>query len=490
MQRFKDLRFEKLLPFIMILLFFLLFTSIPLWDPDFWWHMKTGEYIFSNTALPDEDPFGSISPDSNPLRYEVLLKRYWLAQVILYTIWNALGIKGIILLRALILTLTLVIIYLLLRQATKPLLVSMVIFLTGGVMLYFTGERPQMFALPILALMVFMIEGYRQQRSACFYALPLLMLIWGNLHGSYLLGDLLIAFLLIVEFIKYMLGRSDFSKRQLRIFILISATAIISSLLNPVFYKTFLLYLRFHSGILIRGAIEHMSPIKLAVLYRKYFICFWILSAFISVCIFLGRQRGFNIWHLVTLILFTLSLYGARYMVFFAIIAPLSLKDISDVRIFNSKRLSFLLSSLLILIMVTGIVKNRPFNFSIINTYPEKAVEFVKGLNMRGNIFNYFDWGGYLIARLPDSDIFIDGRILDEERYITYNLIIEGVEIGKRKEWQMLLDANNIDMIILPIRDLNTGEPLRLIPSLLRSNSWSVLYNDGTSVVFIKRALL
>lgn len=476
---------QRILPILVISYYFLIFTSIPLWDPDFWWHMKTGGYILNHISLPDKDPFTNISPERNQLRQDVILKGYWLAQVILHIIWSSFSIKGIILLRAIVLTLTLFIIYLSLRHNTAPHIVSIAILLVGGVLLYFTGERPQMFSFPIICLLVSLIDAYLKKGSRWFYAIPFLMLLWANLHGSFMLGTLLLGSLIVIELIKYKIGRSDLSKRQLSIFIIINIIAIGSSLINPVSYKPFLLYKELHSEIMSAGAIEHMSPIRLAIVYKRYFIYFWLLSAFVLMCIFLKMK--INSWHLITLGLFILSLSGARYMVFFAIVAPFALKDINDLRIFNKKWLSLFISFIIILIIISGIIRNKPFNFSILNTYPHNAVNFIKRSNLKGNIFNYLDWGGFLMANLPDSRVFIDGRLLSEDRYSAYSIIIEGVEIGDKKEWKGLLNENRIDMIILPLNDPNIGEPLRLIPLLLIDKSWSLLYSDTISMVFVKR---
>jgi len=478
---------KGLLSILVISYLFLSFTGIPLWDPDFWWHMKTGEYIITQKTLPQNDPFSGSSHGRNRLREEVILKSYWLAQVVFYTAWDSFGIKGIILLRSIILASTLLIIYINLKQDTNPLLLSVSLFLTGKVLLYFTGERPQMFAFPIVCMLTSLIEGYRKKRRRWFYFLPLLMLLWANLHGSYILGDALLLILIIVELIKYSSGKSEFNKKEISRFLLINILAMGFSLINPVSYKTFLLYQSLHSEIISKGAIEHMPLIKIALIYKRYFIYFWLISLFILICILLERQRGFNAWHLITIATFILSLWGARYMVFFAIIAPVLLKG-SNPRLFNNKKVSSLLYLILICIILVETAKGKPFNFSVIDTYPHRAVESIKWYNPRANIFNYLDWGGYLIANLPTGKVFIDGRLLDEDRYASYSLIIEGVEVGERKEWRGLLDANSIDTVLLPLIDPNTGQPIRLIQLLLKDESWSVIYNDDLAIVFTKRA--
>jgi hypothetical protein len=97
---------------ILIIIFFsLLYSSISLWDPDFWWHINTGKYIVEHKKLPEEDIFSFITEGKDSIRNLVILKGYWLAQVVFYEVWKTGGISGIIIFRTIILTLTLCLIW-------------------------------------------------------------------------------------------------------------------------------------------------------------------------------------------------------------------------------------------------------------------------------------------------------------------------------------------------------------------------------------------
>jgi len=43
--------------------------------------------------------------------------------------------------------------------------------------------------------------------------------------------------------------------------------------------------------------------------------------------------------------------------------------------------------------------------------YPIKAVAYLRDNNCKGNIFNSYNYGGYLIWQLPDAKVYIDGRM-------------------------------------------------------------------------------
>src|ERR1035438_54303 len=80
--------------------------SPEIYDTDFWWHLKTGQFIVQNRALPVPDPFafttagaGEAYPGEAIARY-FNLTHEWLAQVLLYSVWRAAGFGGVVLFRA------------------------------------------------------------------------------------------------------------------------------------------------------------------------------------------------------------------------------------------------------------------------------------------------------------------------------------------------------------------------------------------------------
>src|ERR1017187_2434166 len=74
--------------------------SHEIYDSDFWWHLKTGQYIFETHALPVPDPFafttaGAASPyPGEPLTRHFNLTHEWLAQVVFYLVWRIAGFRS------------------------------------------------------------------------------------------------------------------------------------------------------------------------------------------------------------------------------------------------------------------------------------------------------------------------------------------------------------------------------------------------------------
>jgi hypothetical protein len=78
--------------------------------------------------------------------------------------------------------------------------------------------------------------------------------------------------------------------------------------------------------------------------------------------------------------------------------------------------------------------------------FPVEAVEYFKGNKETGQIFNEYNWGGYLIWNLREFTVFVDGRtdLFGDE------IIGEWIEISKAENnWQDKLDQWGIDYILI-----------------------------------------
>ncbi len=73
---------------VFAILFLWTLFAIDLHDPDYYWHLKAGEYILTHGALPSVDPF------SYTFHGEPWVLHEWLFQVVLYAVFDWLGPFG------------------------------------------------------------------------------------------------------------------------------------------------------------------------------------------------------------------------------------------------------------------------------------------------------------------------------------------------------------------------------------------------------------
>ncbi|MDX1402279.1 MAG: hypothetical protein R3245_10180, partial [Kiloniellales bacterium] len=158
-------------------------------DPDMWWHLRTGQVIVED-GLPRQDIYSFTSPDNTWVTHE------WLSEVVMWLVFNQAQFTGLIILFAILTALAYWLVYL--RSQGRPYLAAFVVLTAALASAPFWGVRPQVFNILLTALFVYLVEGYRDGRVGrrTLWLLPLLTLIWANLHSGYLYGiALLVAYI-------------------------------------------------------------------------------------------------------------------------------------------------------------------------------------------------------------------------------------------------------------------------------------------------------
>jgi len=77
--------------------------------------------------------------------------------------------------------------------------------------------------------------------------------------------------------------------------------------------------------------------------------------------------------------------------------------------------------------------------------YPLEIVEYIKENNVKGNIFNQYGMGGFLIWALPDRKVFIDGRMDVYKKEISDPYL---TILNLKEGWEDLLKKYSIEHIV------------------------------------------
>lgn len=519
---------------ILCFLFIFGFFSVEIKDPDFWWHLKTGQYIYQMKSLPESDPFAYTSLPKDPInpeskRIKFILTQYWLAQVIFYWVYYLSGFQGIIYLRAALLTLLSLLIYKGIRREGAGLYFSLLLVAPIVLILHtFTGERPQLFSFLFSFLVIYLLEGFRKTvqvsmslnesqqisglrsqptpKSSVFYlfTLPLIMLVWANLHGGFILGIAVILGYLFAETLKFVLWRSGRSlpARYFWMLVLSGTVSIILSLVNPNGYHSLTVLAEFEQSFYKKLIVESMSPVFLfqSGIRELYLIIFFLLL-FMSVLVFLSNVKKIDLTDFVILAgLATMSLSSARFIPFFSPVAALMIARYG-LKIFNKlarlespifmrQKIELPLSISLAIVLIIVINNADLFKTGVkANNYPSGVVRFLKENRISGNMFNPYVWGGYLMWELyPDYKVFIDGRGLIEEVFFQEVKIMEAhpKRMEGIPEWKAMLNAYNVNLIVTYSVGNFTGKLVPLVPALLNDPEWHLIYFDNISLIFVK----
>ena len=160
-------------------------------DGDTLWQIRTGEWILAHHAIPATDPFSFTAGDRPWFAHE------WLAETLMAFAWRAAGMPGVMALAAAATGLAAAIVLRTTRRFLPGIYAVVALIIAFANAAPSLLARPHLLAWPCLVLWCSGLVIARANRTAPSFLLLPVMLIWVNLHGSFIIGlGLAAAFLL------------------------------------------------------------------------------------------------------------------------------------------------------------------------------------------------------------------------------------------------------------------------------------------------------
>jgi len=196
---------DQLWPLIILAGFLFYVSLVPLPPNDFWWHLRIGEYIAHNQAVPTTNLFAWTIPADQPFFYAA-----WLGELLMYTAYQVGGVNLLTFIRTLLAGITFWIAGAEARRRSGSWRIAALALALAALMsLTVPLVRTQMWAwLPFVlfsALLARFTSGQLSPRWLLI--LPPLMAFWVNVHGSFILGLVLIGAYFAGEMLSALFGR-------------------------------------------------------------------------------------------------------------------------------------------------------------------------------------------------------------------------------------------------------------------------------------------
>jgi len=471
---------------VLILLFALLVISQinTIVDSDIWCHFKTGEYIVKNLNVPQVDIF------SYTLENRAWIDHEWLSQVLFYVIFAKFSWLGINILKAIVISSCFLIpLFFIIFKYKKFIYAILFILLSVLAFGYRSFARPEIFSYLLLCLFFYMLEDERK-----IHMLPLLQVLWVNLHGYFILGPILIFLYSLGELIS---GSKIKAKRLGMVFVL----AIPACFINPYFYKGAFYPIKILAGIFTEQRLymqsiqELMMPVNAG--FGRY-IFFWILAILSSVTFLVNLKKAKMQHILIFLGAFMASYAAMRNMPVFIFMAmPLAVINLNEARLTKNitERNHYAVCILIILAAVYFFTSNRYYVFTKQSAFrnteskmtglltPSKACDFLEKNNIKGRMFNSIDFGHYISYRFyPEKRVFVDVRteLYKHDFYKSYQRAQ-----NYPGEWESLQRKYNFDVALL--RHIFSGTE-RILKYLYNNKEWALVYYDENSAIFLRDA--
>jgi hypothetical protein len=462
--------------------------AIPLLD--FWWHLKTGEVIVQRGSLmrTDEFSFTAAGTPSPP--------HAWLAQVIYYLTYRTGGPAQLVALNTALLAAALLpVLSLCLIAAGGRVRPAVLAALLPAVLLAVFGNmRPQVFSFPLLAVFFWVLVGYKTRRWDGLWTLPVLMAVWVNLHGAFVLGLALIGLVLACESVRRVLrgpSADTLTPRELGKLALALAVTAAVTLANPDSYQIFGFVRSIQESRAVQATVLEWQPPRMDT-WEGVLIFYGPLAVVVLASLRIGRQLDLTQW-VVFVATAAFGMRAARNGIWFALLsAPLLAWALASLGVRRTAvgpvdtaprpALNIAIASTLVVLTVLLSPWVRPHLRSNgtglrAKATPVGAMDYLAQHRLQGHIFHSQIYGDYLIWRLwPEQRSFIDGRV----HLFNESIVRDYVEVFDDPNWSARLDRYQIRLLLLEKADANCE---RLIQRVRASAAWRILYEDELTIL-------
>jgi hypothetical protein len=344
--------------------------------------------------------------------------------------------------------------------------------------------RPLLFGWLLMVVEVAILWSLQKGRDFTAW-LPVLFLLWINVHGSWFIGFVLLAIFVACGFVEGEWGNlyaTRWTPQQARKLLIVTAASLAALFANPYGWRlvAYPLDVAFRQRQTVENIAEWGS-LDFHSARGKIVVAILVALAVLQ----LVRRRK---WGLQDVAFGAIALYGAvTYVRFLFLISILMLPLLAiDFRsgearadgaaAKNRRFVSAVVMALLVVAIVGRYPGEKKLHAGIAEAFPEKAVPYVQSLAGQGNLLNNFNWGGYLEWEAPGVKEFIDPR---NDIFVHEGVMSDYLRVTKVQDTFAVLDKYRIRYVLL-------AEDAPAAYLLGHSAGWTRTYDDGQAVVFVR----
>lgn len=479
----------KFLPRLQDIFFIALFFAVLLLgarminlDGDLPRHLTFGGLILSEHRIPPTEPL--IYPYEN----RPYTSHEWLSQTLYALIYSLGGLPALVLVAALLLAATFYLLYAYLVERFSLRLPTLFIVAWGAAATSLNWAiRPHLFSMLLFALCLIWADRLRRGERISIWRFPILMILWSNLHGIFIAGVLILLSFAVGWAADYFFGKQGDLATGKRLWLAL-ILSIAGSLLNPGLADSWFRILGFVNNPYLMSRMLEANPPNFQLPEMRVMLALIAFSVFLLA---VKRNSFFSGQGLLLAGFSAMSLMSFRNIQLYGIVAPFvlaeALMNLRGAPMLN--RLENTLSNieekisgafypiavalLLGLFVLLSPVFKALYQFEP-ETFPVKAVQWLKSNPQSGNIFNDLNWGGYLELNLYPQKTFADSVAdVTGEATMDYETILT---LGA--DWERLMQTYQIAWVIV-----HPDEPL---VRALTEQGWKTLYQDSTAIILRK----
>lgn len=477
-----------------IILFVALFTmavQVPT-DTDLWWHLQAGKVTLEQGRILQTDLFSHTRYGSAWVNHS------WLSQVILYALFSHFSYAGLALWMGALVTAAFAFVYL--QMEGGVFIRAFILVLAAAVSAVIWTARPQLLSFLLTAMVAYILHLFKRKGVNRLWLLPPLFALWVNLHAGYALGFLVLLAFVAGEVLNHILeplipsGDPVVAWRGIGSVVAVGLLSALLLIINPNGTRMWTYYLETVNIEALQDFIQEWSSPDFHPLHTQPFI--WLLLTTMGAMGLSKRRVDGTDLALVSGFAYAALLAARNFGPFALVTAPVLSRHVTTiVSQWDGARLTKPRArtatptraavnwTLLVLIVALALVKiHAPLQPASNETHqrehlPVDAVAWIKEQQPEGELFDHYNWGGYLIWQLwPDYRVFVDGRTdLYGSAFLHRYLNAQMARPGFRET----LEEYNVNLVITPTEG-------RLSMQLACLGGWSEAYRDNLATVWVR----
>ncbi len=475
-----SLTIERSMTIILFALIFALASRVPV-DTDTWWHIRSGEYTLTHGMIY-ADPF-SFTKFGQPW-----INHSWGSQIVLYAAWQIGGAFGLSIFVAALATAGMYFVYKMCEGSRY--MRAFALILGAATAAVFWSARPQMFSFFLSAVVLYLLYLYRRKQVDRLWLIPIIMGVWGNLHAGFSIGFIFLGGVIAGEVLGRLFNPQGeyLAWRGIRKLVVITLISVAALVINPYGLQMLLVPFQTVSIGALRDFIQEWNSPNFQGRETWPFIL--LLLGVLGAAGASKRRINWTDFVLVSGTAFMALLAGRNIAVFAVAATPVLTYHLDS--ILNERgwalqpvtrvsprqaRLNLILVTVVLLgalAKVLLVLEPKSVAADMRAYLPVGAAEYLQQSPPPREMFNSYNWGGYLMFALPDVPVFVDGRtdLYGDAFLLQYLQTAIGGD-----GWRKTLDQYDIHTVVIE-KDSGLARRLRDEPG------WTETYDDDMAAVF------
>ncbi|MBN1977758.1 MAG: hypothetical protein JW918_10180 [Anaerolineae bacterium] len=461
-------------------------------DTDTWWHLKAGQVTLERGQIIRSDPFSHTFYGSPWVAYS------WLSEVILYWLFRTFSYAGLGVMIGVMVAAAFA--FVTLQMEGDPFSRAFIIILAAATSAVVWIARPHLFSFLLTSVLAYILYLFKWRGVNRLWLLPPLFVLWVNLHAGYALGFMVLAAFVAGEVLNRLLALiapTDDPVLGWRKIGLVVGLAVLSFLLLAIHPNTVRMWTYYVDTVrvgFLQDFIQEWQSPDFHPLYVQPFI--WLLLGTLAAVGLSGRRVDGVDLALVGMFAYASFVARRNFGPFALVAAPVLSRHVAAAlkRFGLSGWLSRKLArgrpiagaingALLALVIGLAVVKvwtplNLDFNVQEQRkSLPVDAAAWILENRPEGEMFNPYNWGGYLMWALwPEYRVFVDGRTdMYGDAFLREHM---RVQLGQPGFEDTLL-AYDVNLIVTYPDDA-------LSARLECAGGWAEVYRDGVAVIWVR----